>query len=115
MLDLRSIREDPEAARTALAPRGAADALDELLRLDERRRQILPQLGEWRARRTRVSEKTAQLKREGEAADEPIGEMRELGGAIKEREAELAEVESQREELAAMVPYLAESRGTARE
>src|SRR3954454_13719224 len=108
MLDLRSIREDPEAARTALAPRGAADALDELLRLDERRRQILPELEEWRARRKRVSEKIAQLKREGEDADEPIGEMRELGGAIKEREAELAEVESQRDELAAMLPNLPE-------
>jgi seryl-tRNA synthetase len=108
MLDLRSIREDPEPARAALARRGAADALDELLRLDERRRQILPELEEWRARRNRVSEKIARLKREGEDADEPIGEMRELGGAIKEREAELAEVESQRDELAATLPNLPE-------
>src|SRR3954453_11238138 len=99
MLDLRSIREDPEAARTALARRGAADALDELLRLDERRRQILPELEEGRARRNRVSEKIAQLKREGEDADEPIGEMRELGGAIKEREAEFAEGGAPRGEL----------------
>ena len=31
VLDLRAIREDPEPARAALARRGAAEALDELL------------------------------------------------------------------------------------
>ena len=44
MLDLRSIREDPEPARSALRRRGAEEALDELLRLDERRRELLPEL-----------------------------------------------------------------------
>jgi seryl-tRNA synthetase len=44
VLDLRSIREDPDAARAGLARRGAADELDELLRLDARRREILPAL-----------------------------------------------------------------------
>jgi seryl-tRNA synthetase len=106
MLDLRSIREDPEPARAALRRRGAADALDELLRLDERRRQVLPELEEGRARRNRVSEEIAQLKREGKDADDLIAEMRELGGTLKEREAELGEVESARDELAATLPNL---------
>ena len=84
MLDLRSIREDPQPARDALARRGAADRLDELLRLDERRRETLPELEEGRARRNRVSEEIAQLKREGKEADQPIAEMRELGATLKE-------------------------------
>ena len=106
MLDLRSIREDPQPARDALARRGAADRLDELLRLDERRREILPELEEGRARRNRVSEEIAQLKREGKDADQPIAEMRDLGGTLKEREAELAEVEAKRDELLATLPNL---------
>src|SRR5215218_11258411 len=106
MLDLRSIREDPEPARAALRRRGAADALDELLRLDERRREILPELEEGRARRNRVSEEIAQLKRDGKAADELIAEMRELGGRLKEQEAELARVEVERDELAATLPNI---------
>jgi seryl-tRNA synthetase len=106
MLDLRSIRDDPEPARAALRRRGAADALDDLLRLDERRREILPELEEGRARRNRVSDEIAQLKREGKAADEPIAEMRELGGRLKEQEAELARVEEERDELAATLPNL---------
>jgi seryl-tRNA synthetase len=106
MLDLRSIREDPEPARAALRRRGAAAALDELLRLDERRREILPELEEDRARRNRVSEQIAQLKREGKDAEELIAEMRELGSRLKEREAELATVETERDELAATLPNL---------
>jgi seryl-tRNA synthetase len=106
MLDLRSIRADPGPARAALRRRGAAEALDELLRLDERRREILPELEEGRARRNRVSEQIAQRKRAGESADELIAEMRELGGALKDREAELARVESERDELAATLPNL---------
>src|SRR3954447_1124871 len=106
MLDLRSIREDPEPARAALGRRGAAEALDELLRLDERRRELLPELEEGRARRNRVSEEIAQLKREGKDAEELIAEMRELGGTLKEREAELAQVETERDELAATLPNL---------
>jgi len=106
MLDLRSIREDPEPARAALGRRGAADALDELLRLDQRRRKILPELEEGRARRNGVSEEIAQLKREGKDAEELIAEMRDLGGRLKEQEAELAEVESKRDELLARLPNL---------
>src|SRR3954451_13664337 len=106
MLDLRSIREDSEPARAALRRRNAGDELDELLRLDEQRREILPELEEGRARRNRVSEEIAQLKREGGSADELIAEMRELGGRLKEQEAELARVEAARDELAARLPNL---------
>jgi seryl-tRNA synthetase len=106
MLDLRSIREDPEPARAALGRRGAADALDELLRLDERRRQLLPELEEGRARRNRVSEEIAQLKRDGEDADALIAQMKELGGRLKELEAELGEAEAKRDELLATIPNL---------
>jgi seryl-tRNA synthetase len=106
VLDLRSIREDPDAARAALGRRGAADALDELLRLDTRRREILPVLEEGRARRNRVSEEIADLKRAGEDAGERIAEMRDLGSTLKEREAELVQVEEARDELAATLPNL---------
>ena len=106
MLDLRSIREDPEPARAALRRRGAAEQLDELLNLDERRREILPQVEDGRALRNRVSDEIARLKREGRDADGPIAEMRELGARLKEQEAELARVEDARDELAATLPNL---------
>ncbi len=106
MLDLRRIREDPEPAREALARRGAAGALDELLEVDARRRELLPQVEDGRARRNRVSDEIAEAKRSGDDAQGAIAQMRELGGEIKRLENELAEVEGRRDELAATLPNL---------
>jgi len=106
LLDLRRIREDPEPARAALARRGAADALDAVLALDARRRELLPRIESGRARRNRVSEAIAEAKRAGSDAEAQIAEMRALGGDLKGLDAELAEVEARREELAARLPNL---------
>ena len=40
MLDIKAIRDDPERFRTGLARRNLADAVDELLAADERRRAL---------------------------------------------------------------------------
>ena len=106
MLDLKTIREDPGPAREALARRGAAEALDELLEVDARRRELLPRVEEGRARRNTVSDEIAAAKRSGEDAAGPIAEMRDLGSEIKRMEAELAEIEARRDELAATLPNL---------
>jgi seryl-tRNA synthetase len=106
LLDLRRIREDPEPARAALARRGAAEALDAVLAVDARRRELLPRIESGRARRNRVSQAIAEAKRSGADADAQIAEMRELGADIKRLEAELAEVEAKRDELAARLPNL---------
>jgi seryl-tRNA synthetase len=108
MLDLRSIREDPEPARAALARRGAAETLDELLRLDERRRELLPEVEERRARQNRASDQIAAAKRSGEDAELLIAEMRQVSAEVKELEVELAEVESKRDELMSTLPNLPE-------
>ncbi len=68
MLDLRAIRDDPGPARDALARRGAADALDELLELDARRRELLPETESRRAAQNQASEEIADRKRAGEDA-----------------------------------------------
>jgi seryl-tRNA synthetase len=106
VLDLRSIRQDPDPARAALARRGAADELDELLRVDERRRELLPEVEERRARQNRASDRIAEAKRAGEDAEPLIAEMRELSAELKELEAELSEVESKRQELLLTLPNL---------
>jgi seryl-tRNA synthetase len=106
LLDLKAIREDPEAARAALARRGAADSLDELLRLDARRRELLPEIEEGRARQNKASEAIAAAKRGGGDAAAELAEMRELAPRIKQLEADLADVEAALEELAAQLPNL---------
>jgi len=108
VLDLKRIRDDPEAVKAALARRGAAGEIDELLRLDERRRELLPQVEGGRARQNRASEAIAEAKREGRDAEGEIAEMRELAAEIKRLESELSEVERARDELALSLPNLPE-------
>ena len=52
MIDLKAARNDPDAARAALARRGAADAFDELLRADEEWRALVPRVDELRRSRS---------------------------------------------------------------
>jgi seryl-tRNA synthetase len=106
VLDLKRIRDEPGPARAALSRRGAVEALDELLEADARRRELLPKVEEGRSRRNTVSDQIAEAKRTGKDAERAIAEMRELGGEIKAMEAELAEVEQRRDELASRLPNL---------
>ena len=57
MLDIKLIREKPEFVRQRLASRGAGDEtrIDELLRLDQQRREALREVEALKALRNRVS------------------------------------------------------------
>ena len=104
MLDLRPIRDDPAAARAALGRRGAAEQLDELLALDARRRELLPETEGRRAQQNQASEEIAARKRAGEDATELIERMKAVSAELKQMQAELAEVEQRRDALAATLP-----------
>ncbi len=106
MLDLRSIREDPALARAALARRGADGDLDRLLELDARRRELLPEVDGRRAEQNRASDEIGAAKRAGEDAGGVIERMKKLSAELKSMQAELAEVEGERDRLAATLPNL---------
>jgi len=76
------------------------------LRLDARRRELLPEVESGRARQNKASDAIAEAKREDRDADAEIAEMRELASEIKRLEGELAEVERARDELALTLPNL---------
>jgi seryl-tRNA synthetase len=106
VLDLRAIREHPGAAREALARRGAAEALDELLALDSRRRELLPEVEGRRAQQNEASELIAARKRAGEEAIDVIERMQALSAELKRLQAELDQVEQRRDALAATLPNI---------
>jgi seryl-tRNA synthetase len=106
VLDLRAIRDDPGPARDALARRGAAEALDELLELDARRRELLPEAESRRAAQNEASDQIAAAKRAGEDASEVIERMKAVSAEVKQLQSELSEVEERRDALAATLPNL---------
>ncbi len=106
MLDPRLIRRDPEAAVAALARRGSEASLEEWLRLDVRRRELLPELERARAERNATSEAIGRAKREGGDASEAIVAMQELAPRVKAMEAELAQVDARRDAAMTALPNL---------
>ncbi len=107
MLDLRAIREDPDGVRQALARRGAevAAGLDEVIALDARRRELLPQLEGLRAEQneanTRIRGAADDASRQAE-----IEAMRGVAARAKELEGELAGVEAALQGALAPLPNL---------
>jgi seryl-tRNA synthetase len=104
VLDIKLIRQQPEMVRAALARRGpqAAGGLEDVIELDRRRRELIPELEELRARRNAAAEAIAQAKRGGEDAAAAIAEQRELGAQEKQLAQRLAEIEGKLE--AALLP-----------
>jgi seryl-tRNA synthetase len=94
--------------RAALARRGAEGRVDEVLALDARRRELLPELEGLRARQNEASEAIGAAKRRGEDAAEPIAAMREVAARAKAMQAELGEVEERIATAVASVPNLPE-------
>jgi seryl-tRNA synthetase len=108
VLDLKQIREDPDAVRDGLERRKVDPALlDRVIELDSRRRRLLPVLEEKRAAQNRASEQIARAKREGEDASSAIADMREVASDVKQMQAEVSDVERELNGAMVALPNLA--------
>ena len=108
MLDLKALRQDPGSARAALARRGdaAIQALDRVLELDARRRELLPRLEELRAQKNAESKRIGEIQGGGGDASEAIAAVKQVGERQKELEGELRAIEAELDSTLAAVPNL---------
>ena len=106
MLDLKLIRSDPERVKAALARRGAAEQVDQLLALDARRRELLPQVESAQAERKTLSKQIGEAKGAGEDAEELMATVQGLKDQIESGKEELEQVEGQLDELAVSLPNI---------
>jgi seryl-tRNA synthetase len=109
MLDLKAVRSDPERVRTALARRGeggGAEALAEILVLDEERREAITRGDALRASRNEASKGIAELKRAGKDASPVIAEMQKVAAEIGALEKVVAAHEARIDEILMAVPNL---------
>jgi seryl-tRNA synthetase len=102
VLDVRAIREDPEPFRKALARREAAEAIDEILGLDERRRSLTAEVESLRAEQNRASKQIGKAR--GDERQALIDHVAGVSARIKEVEPELASVEADLTGLLARTP-----------
>src|SRR4030042_724640 len=103
MLDIKLLRDNPDLVRQALEKRGESAPLDQIMSLDEQRRQFLHEMETLRAQRNEVS------KQLGGMADKPpqlIDDMRQVGEKITPLEAEIGRVESELEDFLLRLPNI---------
>ncbi|MGV1047120.1 MAG: serine--tRNA ligase [Solirubrobacterales bacterium] len=106
MLDLKLIRSDPERVKAALARRGAAAQVDELLALDARRRALLPEVENAQAERKTLSKRIGEAKQAGEDAEALMVEVQGLKETIESGKAEVEQVDAELGKLALALPNL---------
>ena len=82
MLDLKYLRENEAAVRTALENRCAEVDLDGLLQMDRERRQALQEVEALKQERNTVSKEIGHRKKEGEDTSDQQARMREVGQRI---------------------------------
>ena len=106
MLDLKSIRENPEAVRKSVEDRGMELPLDDLLELDKKRRALLADMEEKRARHKKGNKEIGRRIRDGEDVSAQREEMGALSNEIKGLEQELEGVEERMQEILIWVPNI---------
>jgi len=104
MLDIKLIRDQPDAVATALADKGGAELIHEILARDAERRRLIKDAEDLKALRNRASEAIGQARRRGEDASAEQARMREVGDRIKALDAEVKTVDAAIEALLAQVP-----------
>lgn len=108
MLDIRLIREQPDAVKQRMAARGdgAVEHVDAVLRCDVQRRQAETQLQHLQAERNRKSKEIGSLRARGEDTAALQAEVRGIGEEIERFNEEATALEAEQRELLLGIPNL---------
>jgi len=103
-MDIKFIRNNPDLVREILTRRNETVSVDEILTIDERRREIIKVRDQLRMEHRQISEKVAELKKNKQDAGNLIDQAKEMGQKVKDLETELTEIENQLETRTKYLP-----------
>lgn len=106
MLDIKWMRENPEAVVAGVARRGDTLDMAPFLEAEERRRQVTGAIENLQMRRNTISKQVGQLKKAGEDATELMAEVQAVNEEIKTLDSELAAAKEAVHAFAARVPNI---------
>ena len=104
MLDMKFIRQNTETVIRALHDRRSPIQLDTLLEHDSRRRALIQEADELKARRNQFSSHIAKAK--GQGMEEEKNEMRRISETIKSIDAEIRAVEEAMDAIVMEIPNI---------
>jgi seryl-tRNA synthetase len=106
MLEIKFVRQNLDKVKQALEARGASVDIDAFVESDQKRRQCLVEMEELRHHRNVVSDQIAEMKKNGQNADEIVAEMRSVSAKIKSLEKSLEESEAIVQSILLSIPNL---------
>ena len=109
MLDLKRIRTNPEEIKKIMEGRGEDfdfKLIDDVVALDERRREILVEVEQLKNKRNNESSQIGKLKKEGKDVSGVMDAMKELADKIKEYDVELSEVDEKIKYIMLRIPNI---------
>jgi len=111
MLDIKLIRDNPDAVRQRLAARGRGDEaqVDRVLALNERRRKLVSESDALKARRNAVSKEIGALKAKGVDTSEKMAAMRDVGDRITALDRDIAAADDEQRAILLTIPNLPHS------
>lgn len=109
MLDLKYIRENPELVKQGITNKNEKDRVDEILVLDEQRRNFILKTDELKSKRNQVSAQIPQMKKAGQDTTSVLAEMKKVSDEITELDLQLKDVEDKLNDILMYIPNLPNS------
>ena len=106
MLDLKTIRSNPEKIRAGLKKRDSKVNIDEIIELDRDKRELISRVNLLKEERNKVSGEIGRLKKEKKDAREIILEMKKVSQKIKDFDVQIKEMEEKLHHILLEIPNL---------
>ena len=106
MLDLKYIRENPELVKQGIRNKNEKDRVDEILTLDEKRRELILRGDELKSQRNQVSSQIPVMKKEGKDISDLLASMKVVSDQIAEIDSELRNIENELNDILMFVPNM---------
>ncbi len=106
MLDIKVLRQEPEKIREALKKRNNDLDITPAIELDAKRREILADVEEKKAKQNAISKQIPQMKKAGEDTTAIFKEMKELSDNIKVLDDEVREIDAQLKDFMLKIPNI---------
>lgn len=106
MLDIKLLRNEPEKIKEALKNRANDLDIEPAIELDAKRREILAEVEQMKAKQNEITKQIPAMKKAGENTDAIFAEMKELSGEIKELDAQVAEIDEKLRDFMLRIPNI---------
>jgi seryl-tRNA synthetase len=106
MLDPKLLKESPDEVRKMLKTRNVDFPLDELIGLEKRRRELITEVQEHRAKKNKLSEAVADKKKVKQDASGELAQMKDVSAKMDRAEQEKTAVDEKYRKLAMLLPNM---------